>query len=516
MPPESVENQSTAGKILHNSIWYGVEQALEVIVFCGASITVARYLGPEKMGYFSYINFFVGTITRTTGIGLAGATRKYMSDFLVSNEPGKARSVYNLARRYQFAGSFVITLLALIGVFLIGDPRFRTMSLILILGIIPGGMSWVPAQANNAFEDVYPNTLSAVGYLLTYAFLIFLSIFFHWDLIGVAAATPIARTVEATLRSIPLNRKLRKIPIEELSMEVKLRIRRYCIQAFGLQVLMSVVWDRSEMVFLRAFSGLEQIAFYSVSAGLADKLLFIPRTFAEVTGISLMLEARRDPKRIDSIVKNACRYLLFVTFPVHVGAAVVAGTLISRVYGVKYISAGPVMAVASILVIPRAFQEISEILMRAADLQSQLIKWLVIAGVFNVGIDYLLIKHYGLGAVGAAWGNGLAQAFGIIAVWHQASRLYSFRFPIGSAVRLGGASLVMGAVALACAHVFPGLPGVVLAVIAGVPTYVVFVKLLRGLEPSDRERLGAIGKKLPASTRKMFASVLAFMTPAAS
>ena len=78
---------TAAGKILHNSFWYGLETVLETIVFLGTSIAVARYLGPEKLGEFTYINFFVATVTRTSGSGLSGATRKYMAEFLGLNRP---------------------------------------------------------------------------------------------------------------------------------------------------------------------------------------------------------------------------------------------------------------------------------------------------------------------------------------------------------------------------------------------------------------------------------------------
>jgi len=51
--------ENASKKILRNSFWYGLETVLEAVVFLGTSIAIARYLGPEKLGYFSYINFFV-------------------------------------------------------------------------------------------------------------------------------------------------------------------------------------------------------------------------------------------------------------------------------------------------------------------------------------------------------------------------------------------------------------------------------------------------------------------------
>ena len=503
--------KSVSSRILRNSFWFGLETILETIVFFGTSVAVARYLGPTKMGYFSYINFFVLIVTRTGGTGLASATRKYMSEFLALNRPGSARAVFNLALRYQFLGALAITLIGLASVLFFGDPQYRIMSCILIAGITPGVMSWVPAEANNAFEDVSKNTTSAFGYLVSYGLVIVLSLILHWDLIGIASATLIGRTVEVLLRSFPLRAKLQKIPLEALDSEVKLRIRRFCLQAMGLQLLVSVVWDRSEMIFLRHYASLEQIAFYSISFGLANNLLLLPRTFGAATGITLMVESVRDATRVNGIVRNACRYLLLVVLPVHLGAAAVTKAAIRFAYGPSYVGAVPVLVVAAILAIARGFQEIPEVLVRSADRQKQLLYWLAITGVLNMGIDWLLIPRYG--AVGAAWGNGLSQAIGIGGVWVIARKLYRFGFPFGAAIRLLLSALVMAAVAFYISRMIPGMPGFFAAILVAIPIYLGMVKLTGGLEFSDRLRLEPIGNRLPGTARKAYRATIAFVTP---
>ena len=509
--PMSVRGSNVARKILHNSFWFGLETILEALVFLGTSIAVARYLGPQKLGYFSYINFFVITVTRTSGNGLASATRKYMSEFLALGQPGVARAVYKVAYRYQLLSAITVTALGLAAVFLFGDREYRVMSCILMLAITPGLMSWVPAQANNAFEDVSKNTLSAFGYIFAYAIVIVLTIIFHWDLIGVASATLIGRSIEVVLRTIPLRAKLRTLPLEPLPKDVGRRIRNYCLEAFGVQLLMSVVWDRSEIMFLRHYSSLEQIAFYSVSFGLANNLLLIPRTFGAATGISLMVESSRDPSRVDSIVKNACRYLLLVVFPVHLGAAALTASAIGFAYGPKYAAAVPVLIVAAILSIPRAFQEIPEILLKAADRQKRLLFWLSITGVVNIGLDWFLIPRYG--AVGAAWGNGLSQSFGIMLVWQQARRLYHFSFPVGAAIRLFGAGALMACASFFIGRAIPGSPGLIAGIVAGIPIYLILVKFFGGLHYSDRIRLAPIGNRLPGKARRAYLATVAFVTP---
>lgn len=501
-----------AGKILHNSFWYGLETIIETVVFLGTSIAVARYLGPIKLGYFSYINFFVMIVTRTSGTGLSTATSKYMSEFIALDRLGTARAVYNLAHRYQFISAVSISAIGVAGIALFGDPSFKLMASILILSIIPGLMSWVPAQANQAFQDVSNNTLSAFGYIAVYTGVIFLTLHFHWDLVGIASASLIGRTTEVFLRTIPLNAKLRKLPLDVLDSSIVDRIRRFCIQAVGIQLLMSIVWDRSEMVFLRAFSSLEQTAFYSISFTLANNLLMFPRILGSATGITLMVEAVRDPDRVNSIVQNSCRYLLLIILPVCLGTIAITYPAISLAYGTRYVGAVPVLMIAALLAVPRAFQSIPEVLIRAGDRQNRILVWYSITGVVNIALDYFLIKRYG--AIGAAWGNGIAQSFGVIGIWFQARRFYTFSFPLLSAIRLSLASAIMAVVAYFVSHKIHGFLGLALAITSAVPIYIVLLKLFQGLDPSDRVRLGPIGNRLPGPARRAYLATIEFVTPA--
>ena len=508
----SAAAKTSSAKILSNSFWYGLEQVMEIVVFLGTSIVVARALGPEKLGYYSYINLFVGVITGAGGIGLATATRKYMSEYLALDRPGLAHAVYRFTWRYQVLAGLVITGFGVAGVWIFSEPQFRLMSAILVASILPGVMSWVPAQANAAFEDMSPNTISALWYMFSYAVVVVLTLWFHWDLVGIASASLIGRLVEVVMRTIPLGKKMKAMPSEPLPAPVRANIRRFCLESIGIQLLMAIIWNRSELIFLRHYSTLEQMGFYSVAAGLASKLLIAPRTFGGATGVTLMVESSRDPGRVDAIVKNASRYLLLAAIPVHLGAAAITWEAIRFAYGARYSGAVPAMVVACLLSLPLAFQEIPDTLLRTADRQKQIIGWMVVTAILNIGLDWVLIPRHA--AVGAAWGNGLSQAFGVCAMWMAAQRAYSFSLPKRTALRLFTAGLVMAAAAFAVTRTVHGLAGLVLGVGCAVPLYVLLVKLLHGLEPSDRVRLQPIAHRLPGPLGRLFDATITFVTPA--
>ena len=511
MPPAGT---SATGKILPNSFWYGLETVLEAIVFLGTSVLVARYLGPDILGHFAFINFFVLTVTRASGSGVTSATRKYMSEYLAQNKPGMARGIYHLAYRYQLTSSLTLAALGLVAVILFGEHGYKLMASIMVISIVPGLMSWVPAQANNAFENVAPNTIRALGYLVVYAAGLLLTLHVHWALVGVASAQLVARTVEVFLRTIPLQKTLHAMPLDQLDDALVRRIRKYCVEALGIQLLLSLVWDRSEILFLQHYSTYVQIGFYSGSFGLTNNLLLVPKAFGGATGVTLMVEAGRDPAKVDSIVRAASRFLLLVVFPVHLGAAAVTALAMRYAYGARYLPAVPVLVIAAILAMSRAFQDIPETLLRAADKQKRILGLLLVTGAVNLTLDYIFIRHYA--AVGAAIANGLAQTFGIFAFWHQTRKLYRFRFPFATAFRLAAAGTLMAATSYAICRLLPNPAGLVLAIAAGVPLYILLVRLFHGLEPSDRSRLARIGSRLPASVRTVYDRAIEFVTPSAS
>jgi peptidoglycan biosynthesis protein MviN/MurJ (putative lipid II flippase) len=134
-----------------------------------------------------------------------------------------------------------------------------------------------------------------------------------------------------------------------------------------------------------------------------------------------------------------------------------------------------------------------------------------ITGAVNLLLDWLLIPHYG--AVGAAWGNGLGQAFGVVAIWMQARRFYRFGLPLGPTLRLFAAAGVMAAAAYEVAHHLHGKTALVASISVAIPLYILLVKLFHGLEASDRVRLSPIGNRLPGPFRRAFTATLDFLTP---
>jgi O-antigen/teichoic acid export membrane protein len=170
-------------------------------------------------------------------------------------------------------------------------------------------------------------------------------------------------------------------------------------------------------------------------------------------------------------------------------------------YGPKYVDAIPVMMIAAALAIPRAFQNLPDTLLRAADRQTALLKAMILTGVINVLLDVPLILRYG--AIGAAIGNGIAQTIGVVLLWRAARREYFFQWPFGSLLRFAAAGLVMACGAFFAARPFSPAIGIAVAITIAAPLYIVGVRVFGAFDPEDLGRLTPLAARLPGRVRPL-------------
>ncbi len=107
-------------------------------------------------------------------------------------------------------------------------------------------------------------------------------------------------------------------------------------------------------------------------------------------------------------------------------------------YGQNYLPIIPVLAVAAVFGVARAFLMPLEQVLIASDRQDLLIRGSMMATVFNIGFAFAFIPW--LGALGAAICNGLSQVAGVILMARMAAKVTELRFPTGLVLRSGAAS----------------------------------------------------------------------------
>jgi O-antigen/teichoic acid export membrane protein len=500
--------------ILTNSFWYGIEMAADLIFGLLASVAIARVMGPERLGYYVYLVFLTNVAGKLAGFGGAEAARKYISEYLAADQPGLARAVFFKVLQIQTLLAIVVPAIAIGAMFIVGDPEYRFVALLLMLAMAPSFIGAVPALANVAAENFSRNVRGALFGLLSYVTVVSLTLIFDWGLIGLASGVLIRRSVETSVRLLAAVRWMRALPRAGNVPLLTRKLLTFSGQAICVTMLTLVVWDRSEIVFLKHFSDVKQLAYYSVAFSLTEYILMIPNVIGGATGAALMTAFGRGGSHAGILAASAIRRLAIVIVPVHLGIAAVGAAAIKVTYGSAYVSAIPALAVAAVLSLPKGLYWLPQHIMQAADKQGTMLRWLGITAVLNLVLDAMLIPPFG--AIGAAVGNGLAQSFGVIVLTVSAGRLCGMVTPWKYMLRVLFCGLIMLGPTVALTVSLPPALALPTAVFAGVITYVAALRVTRAVPAEDADALRALGANLPAPLKAAFFMAIRIITPSSA
>jgi len=509
----SPQTPGNAQTVARNSFWFSLELLFGLLASFATSVLVARTIGPVRLSYFNYMVWLTNITAAVGAFGLPVTTRKYMAEYLNKGERGVARSVYLATLRIQGWIAAGVTLLALGLVFTIGDPHYRTLSILLVLNMPPRMLGFIPSQANNADEVMRRNTgPSLVGAAVTVTVTLF-SLWMGWGLIGVSAAVPAGALLETGLKLRTVESWLGGEVSKALSPELKRRMLTYSSQGLGLMLLNVVVWDRSDMFFLKLLnSDVRQITFFALAFNVTERILMLPTAFGASLSVTIMAQYGRGQSRLEELTVNGARYAALLAVPLLAGVAAISNPLVPLLYGKAYEPMTAVLAVSATLAISKALITAPTQLLQATENQGFLLLWGCICGAVDVLLDFLLVPSRG--ATGAAWANGLAQTLACVGVWTYAWRRFRLDLRLNEFARLAAAGILMVAGVLACRRWLHGTPGLAAAVLLGAAIWLGALRLLRVLTAADGERLTGAGRVLPAPVRPYWMRLIGLLAPA--
>jgi O-antigen/teichoic acid export membrane protein len=483
------------------------------MVFATA-IPMARIIGPTNLGYFNYVQWLINIAGTIGSLGIPAGTRKYMAEYLGKGEPGVARAVFLYTIRLQVLLSATMVLGTLAVLFLVGDPAYRLVSAFQIVSIVPAMIGMIPAMANSAAENLKANVAGSLLSNLIYMVSVWLSLWLGWGLLGIGVGILLSRSLELFVRIVPVLRWVMSLPVCALSKDLRARLRSFSGQSTVLLLLNTVVWDRSDIVFLKMFSSnIAEITFFSLALNLSEKVLLAPRIFGAALGASVMAQFGRDKSKLSHIVSVAARYMLLCALPLLLGMSALSSSIVRLLYGQQYLPAIPVLALAAIFAIPKPMLQPPQQLLLANERQGFLMAWTCLAGIVNFTLDYLLIPKYG--ALGAAIGNGTAQLVAAIGVWSVVLYSYRLRLEVAALLKIVFAAAVMAAAVLPVAWRLPPWAALVVAVPTGAVIFLSLIRFTAAMKQEDRTRLLTVAAAAPRAARPLVRRVVDLIVPEA-
>ncbi|HTB12876.1 MAG TPA: polysaccharide biosynthesis C-terminal domain-containing protein [Bryobacteraceae bacterium] len=498
--------------IASNSFWNGLELVGSVVVAFATSIPMARVIGPERMGYFNYVQWLTNLSGMIGLLGIPGATRKYMAEYLGAGKPEVARSVFRATLRLQIVIASAIVAVGLPLVLWGAPAEYKLISSFLMLSLWPSMVACIPSQANVAGERMAFNTAGSLASYVINIATVTLSLTLGWNLLGIAIGVLAFRAVDCGVRLFLVHRWLRDVPIIPLPNDVKRKMTSFSGFNLVLMILNMIVWDRSDMIFLRHLvRDTAQISFFSAAVNLVERVQSIPAAFGAAAFATIQAQYGRDRRELPKVASNALWYSFAFSAPILLGLAAMSAQIVPFLYGAKYAPAIPVLAVAALLAIPKCLVAPVWSVMEAEARQGFLIGWLIFCAIANMGLDLLLIPR--MGAMGAAIANGIAQLLLPLGLVWRVHSLFGLNFRLGAVGKLLLSSGVMTAVVVALASRFAAWWGMGIEVVLGAAVFFVCMRLASVLRADDRQRLMLLETLLPSAMRASYARVVLFLAP---
>lgn len=503
-----------ARSIAGNSFWYGLESVIDSAAALVVSVVVARAIGPQRLGYYIYMMFLVNLAVRLGGSGPGAAVRKYLSEAIGRGDLGLARHVFFTMLRWHAALGLLFTAAGWLLVLVWGEPNQKLVASLLVASVFATFVNTVPSQANMAAEDFSRNVPASMLSLLAYVTIVALSLTLGWGVAGLAAAVLVRRTLEMLLRLVSAVHWVREFPRQTIAPHLAARMMSFSGKSLAVTLLLMIVWDRSELVLLKRFSAIQEVTFFSVAFSVTEALLLLPNVIGAAVSARLMVEYGRTSNHLQSLSSSSLRFLALLVFPMFAGLAALSAPVTRLFYGPAYLPAIPVLFVALLLAVPKAFYWFPSAMLQAFDRQGTMFGCLLVVAAGNITLDLALIPRFG--ALGAAIGNGVSQAAAVLVLLLAIRRRCGIRVPWTALLKNVVVAGAMGAAVFASVKPLPPAAAVVAGPLLGAVLYLVLVRLSGLLSAEDAAAAAEMGARIPERLRVPFLTLLDWLSRPAS
>jgi PST family polysaccharide transporter len=419
-------------KIVDNVGWLFLDKIVRMGMGLLVGVWVARYLGPQQFGLFSFASAFVALFITIASMGLQGIVVRD----IVHNPLAKETTLGSAAVLHFFGGMLAYAM-TMATVFLIrpDDPLAR--ALVAILG---SAMLFKPSEvAAYWFESQvlskYTVWVQNGSFLVFVAIKVFL-ILQNASLIAFAWAAMSEALFAALLMLVAIS--LRGPKLRQLRANVK-RIKELLHDSWPLLLsgMAIMTYMKIDQIMLGQMIGDEEVGIYSAALRISEVWYFIPMTIVASVFPAILETKMRSETLYYLRMQRLLDLMVWLSISIAIPMTFLSTPIVSLLFGDSFAKSGAVLAVhiwASVFV----FLGVASGNWYLAEGRQILGFQRTLLGILvNVSMNLLLIPRYG--AIGAAWATVVAQfSVGILfdAIQMETRRLFFMKARSFSPFRL--------------------------------------------------------------------------------
>jgi O-antigen/teichoic acid export membrane protein len=491
-----------------------------IVSFVGSSILaiiVARLLGPHDYGVYALLTWIIYSINAIAGAAFRMTMTKHVAQYLGARARDVAAATVRAVLSWQtMVGLALAAVLALLARWL---PHLAALSR---AGASSATLSFTPLEllltalalpcfllsgtAIAALQGLQRYDLIALITTLVLPIEIFCSLatlLLGWSVVGLLAIIMVISLLTVVAAVTFAGAWLPLATAPRLSPATRRTLRRYGSSVLVIALFDTVIWQRSEMLFLGYYRTAAEAGFYNLAYTLASTVMSllpgaivgvlvpaIARLFTDTTPSA----ARTSPappegrERAGALFVRSTRYLALLALPLAGIGIAFAPDLLQFVVGRGYLPAAQPLRVLLVSSAIAAIAGSCSAVLYSANQQRFIIMIGAPAAALNLTLDILFIPRFGV--MGAAWSNLAAQSCAAIAAFIVAGRFLQVAVPWADVLRVIG-GVLLGVAPLwyiyqaALLSALPPLLALFIALLAVVPCCIAALWLTRALIGED-------------------------------
>jgi O-antigen/teichoic acid export membrane protein len=380
------------------------------------AVTLARMLGPEIFGMYSYAIAIVALVSIIGILGMDQIPSRFLGDYLENKEWGLVKGLVNSSQQMVLIASILITLVA--GLFIYIYPRnlsdTEVLSILIILGSVP---LVALSQTRQALcRGMHHPILAQIPENIIYPSLIIILIFFYRHIYPVSDLNLITVSLInifswAAVWLIGLALLRISIPSLVKLANPKNERRRWISMtpAIILSTGSYIILSKSDIIILQALATSKDMGIY-VAAARGSELIQFMYEAVTLAGVSIFssLYAINNQEKITAFISLVSRYIFFGTLPVYVFFIYSAEWLLGF-FGPEYVEGYQVFYILTTSYFISSIGGIVIPMMYVIGRQKEAAFIILVYALINIILSLVLVNYFG--AVGAAWSFGASLIF---------------------------------------------------------------------------------------------------------
>ena len=400
--------------LFKNISWVTTSQVIVNLCAFLWTIAIARYLGVNDYGILSFAISFTVLLGMGTDIGMSTfATRE------ISQDRSKTQKYINNVIPFKILLSIALFIVTALILLLLGYNKL-TIEVALIISIETIFICMIKF-IGGVFQAYENQKINSIGEMIAGILLLiftFIVIALNLGLIGVAISYALAYLIFLIHMVFNMNKSF-GIPKFEFDLDFWKRTAVKSIP-FGLSIFFYTVYFSIDVVMIQFLAGDYATGIYNSAYKIVSVFAAFYVIYQYVIFPLMSKLYAEDTNLLKISFESSFKYSLLILLPISIGVYFYSPYIINLIYSSQYALASPAMQILIWTVVFLFINGVATSLLNSIGKELVVTKIYLIAAIFNIIVNYLLIPNYTY--IGASVATVLSEILILVLMMHSISK----------------------------------------------------------------------------------------------